>query len=600
VTNSYFDILVKYGDAYTTLNYSDLIEIKRDQGAELHVDLRDPEFEVTRAIKKVLNSYRGGGDVLASIPETVQLTAYVSTGGQLPEPLPELRTQLEDVLKEYEDSAPEKFEGRIADPAEGGGEIARQLEEQYGLQPLAVGLLDPRQFWFHLIVSSGGRVEQVPLPESLDKAGLKRNIDAALKRFTPGALRTVALHTPEPDPMAQFGGPGNNAPSFVQLQTKLEESAAVIGAPMKDGRVPEAADILLVAAPEQFDEKQLFAVDQFLMKGGTVVISTAPFNASFRNNLDITPAESGLEEWLVHHGLTLGKSLVLDPQNSPIPVPVQRDVGGVQIQQVQFLEYPPFIDVRSDGLASEGAPTAGMDQLTVSWAAPITIDGEKAKRREVVHLIETSPAAWDSGELLGVPDYETYPSMGFAQSGESGRQLVGAMMTGTFTSYFAGKPSPLAQEDPSADDVQTDGAAEAESGTENAGEGEEKTPSFTSVIERSPESARIILVSSSTFLSDDILNLAGAVNQIAYDAPLVFAQNAIEWALEDRGLLELRSRGGQFSRTLDPMTAGTQAFWEYSNYLFALIGLAIVFTVHRALRRNSTRRYADILGIKGV
>jgi ABC-2 type transport system permease protein len=83
-------------------------------------------------------------------------------------------------------------------------------------------------------------------------------------------------------------------------------------------------------------------------------------------------------------------------------------------------------------------------------------------------------------------------------------------------------------------------------------------------------------------------------------APLVFAQNAVEWALEDRGLLELRSRGGQFARTLDPMTAGTQAFWEYSNYLFALIGLAIVFAVHRALRRNSTRRYAEILGIKGV
>ncbi|HKJ60510.1 MAG TPA: Gldg family protein, partial [Hyphomicrobiales bacterium] len=602
VTNSYFDILVKYGNAYTTLNYSKLIEIKRGQGAELNVDLRDPEFEVTRAIKKVLNSYQGSGNVLASIPEGVELTAYVSAKDKLPDPLPELRTQLEDVLKEYKERAPKKFEGRIADPSEGGGEIARQLQEQYGLQPLAVGLLSPQQFWFHLLVSSGGRVEQVPLPESLDKAGLKRNIDAAMRRFTPGALRTVALHTPEPNPMAQYTGQPDDTPNFLQLQTKLEENAAVIGAPMKDGRVPEDADILVVAAPEQLDEKQLFAVDQFLMKGGTVVISTAPFKASFRNNLEIAPDKSGLEDWLAYNGLKLGNSLVLDPQNSPIPVPIQRDVGGIQVRQVQFLEYPPFADVRADGLASEGAPTVGMDQLTVPWAAPIEVDEQKAKGRDVVRLIETSPASWDSGELIGVPDYDAYPSLGFARGEKTGRHLVGAMMTGTFTSYFAGKPSPLAQDAAAPEDKkgETDAAAKTEGGADKAGEDKKNKPSFTSVIERSPESARIILVSSSTFLSDDILNIAGSVNQTVYDAPLVFVQNAVEWALEDRGLLELRSRGGQFSRTLEPMTASTQAFWEYSNYLFALIGLAIVFVFHRMLRRNSTRRYADILGIKGV
>ncbi len=595
VTNSYFDILVKYGDGYTTLNYSDLIEIKRGQGGELDVDLRDPEFEITRAIRKVLDSYRGGGDILSAIPGDVELTAYVSGEEDLPEPLPALRVQLQELLADYEKEAPGKFAGTIADPLADGGAAAQLLQEQFGLRPLAAGLLDPRQFWFHLLVSSGGRTEAVPLPDTLDKAGLKRNVDSVLRRFVPGALRTVALHTPEPDPMAQFGGPGGHTPSFAQLEDRLRENAAVIGAPLTEGAAPGEADILVVAAPENLDEKQLFAIDQFLMQGGTLVISAAPFKASFRDNLAITPLETGLEDWLAHHGFRLGRSLVLDPQNAPIPVPIERTVGGYQVQQIQLLDYPPFPDIRQDGLAQEDAPTAGMSQLSLSWPAPIEIDESKLDGREVVRLIESSPRSWDSGALNGIPDYEANPDTGFVPGERPGRQLLGAMMTGAFTSYFAGKPSPLAAGvEPGQDGAET----EAGNVGESAGEAERST--FGSVIERSPESARIILVGSSTFLSDDILNLAGSVNQTQYDAPLAFVQNAVEWSLEDRGLLELRNRGGRFSRTLEPMTAGTQAFWEYANYALAMIGLAMVFAVYRLIRNGAARRYRNILESRGA
>jgi ABC-2 type transport system permease protein len=74
----------------------------------------------------------------------------------------------------------------------------------------------------------------------------------------------------------------------------------------------------------------------------------------------------------------------------------------------------------------------------------------------------------------------------------------------------------------------------------------------------------------------------------------------VEWSLEDRGLLALRSRGGQFSRTLEPMTADMQALWEYSNYGLALVGLGIVFVLRRASRHRRQRRYQAMLGIEGA
>jgi ABC-2 type transport system permease protein len=593
VTNSYFDILVKYGDQYATLTFRDLIEIKQQGEQGIDINLRDPEFELTRAVKKVLSTYRGGGNVLTSIPAGIQLTAYISPKAQLPEPLPEVQGHLEALIAEYEKSAPEKFDARIVDPDRGGPEF-KQLQEAFGLRPLAAGLLDPKQFWFHILLRSGDRVEQIELPETLDKTGLKRNIDAALKRFTPGALRTVALFAPPPNPMAQFGAPDSETPKFQLLTQKLRENADVEETTLFEGRVPEAADLLMVAAPEQLTDKQLFAIDQFLMKGGTVILAASPFKVSMQNNLETTPTPTGLEDWLATHGLSLEKAMVLDTQNTPFPVPVERNVGGMRLQQYQLVPYPYFTDIRQAGLKQQDAPTLGLSQLTLSWASPVKIDQEKAKNRTVATLIESSGGAWILETPSSVPDYQAYPELGFAVGKDKGPRTLGVMMEGEFRSFFAGKPSPLAKD-----------AARPEEKPADAAPGEpqpkkDEKASITGVIERSPQSARIILIGSSTFLTDDILNLTSSVNQTQYLAPLTFAQNVVEWSLEDRNLLALRSRGGQFSRTLAPMEASTQAFWEYLNYVLALIGLAVVYVVRRLLRQRSKRRYQTMLGIQGA
>ena len=62
VTNSYFDILIQYGDQFETLGFRDLIEVKSQDEQTLDVELRNPEYDITRAIKKVFYTYQGGGE----------------------------------------------------------------------------------------------------------------------------------------------------------------------------------------------------------------------------------------------------------------------------------------------------------------------------------------------------------------------------------------------------------------------------------------------------------------------------------------------------------------------------------------------------------
>ena len=580
VTNSYFDVLVQYGDEYETLNFEDLIEVKQSAN-DIEVELKNPEYDITRAIKKVLTSYRAAGDLWASLEQPVTLRAYISDHAALPDPLPSFKADLETLISEYRTDAGDKFNALIENPLENNGALAAELTEQYGLRPLAVGLFDPNEFWFHLVLDYEGRLIQVPLPDTLEKDSLKRVLDAELKRFAPGALRTVALHTPPPS----FGNPQlGGAPSglrFSALREKLAENAEVRDANLENGRVPEQSDALVVVAPEALDETQLFAIDQFLMRGGTVILAASDFQPQLGGELSITDKDTGLGDWLLHHGVDLKSELVLDAQNTPFPIPVTRNVGGFQVREFRMLDYPHFPDIRT-GLARDSAPTSGLGQLTMTWASPLAIDEEKVADLNVTRLAETSGLSWASAGRNVVPDFRAYPDWGYPEPEETGPQLVGIMLEGSFSSYFADKQNPLLTDDAELSVDETESAEATDEETE--------TPVFSSTVERSPSSARLFVYASSSFLSDDALSLVSGVDRSDYVAPLILVENTVDWSLEDRGLLDIRSRQGRFARSLEPIADSARTFWETLNYGLAFAGLIGVFFAHRVMRRSASER----------
>ena len=337
VTNSYFNILIKYGDQFETLGYRDLIEIKARGATDLDVELRNPEYDITRTIKKVLYAYQGSGNLFADIKGKVNITGYLSPDDQLPEQLITLKQKLTQVVDKLKKASAGRVSLQIVDPEKDGGKVARKITDSYGFRPMALSLLDPRSFWFYITMENNGRVIQVPLPQEFSGDELQRSIDSGLKRFSKGFLKTVALYTPPSSPpMPQFGMPADGK-QFNILRKTLGREYTVIDADLKDGRVPDEADLLLLVAPDQLDAKQLFAVDQFLMQGGTVAIATAPFDVTLQGRLAATTHQSGLDDWLAYQGISLQKTMVLDEQNSPFPVPVERQVGMFKVRETRLI-----------------------------------------------------------------------------------------------------------------------------------------------------------------------------------------------------------------------------------------------------------------------
>ena len=616
IVSSYFDVLVQYGDEYDVLGFRDLIDIKARSETDIDVQLRNPEYDLTRSIRKVLTDFQTAGNVFNNIDSPVNFTIYASDDSRLPLDLANFKSDIQKKANELAGISNGRFEVTAIDPRENGGAVANELANNYGFRPMSAGLFSRDRFWFHLLLSGDDQIVQLPL-DDLSTAAFEKNLDKGLKRFAKGLTRRVGLVTPGATP-GNPAQPGTN-PSFRSLQEFLGSEYDVVNESLDDGSVANDIDMLILASPKSLDEKSLFAVDQFLMQGGTVLVSSSDWQANFtRGRIDLTPHDSGLKDWLEHNGISIDNSLVMDPQNASFPAPVARNVGGIQIQEMRMLDYPWFVDIRKDGMGNNNPILADVEQVNITWASPITLEEESdTTNRTTSILLSSSAESWLSSSTNVMPRMDSRNSRisPWEPEGETGEHALAVSVQGQFNSYFAGKPSPLATvfEEESSDESITateaiDDLANELSGNSSSSvvdadssesdEAEIDRPSLNesidNVIERSTGSARLIVFASNDFLRDQITRVAGSANGTAYIAPFQLIANAVDVSLDDTGLLSIRSRG-QFSRTLPPMDDNDRQFWETLNYVLAIIAIAALYLISRVWRKRTERKQLELI-----
>jgi len=567
LVNSYFNILVEYGSEHEVLDFGDLIEVRTAPNSGAEVMLRNPEYDLTQAIKNVMYNYRMGGSLFASIAQPVELIGYVSADELLPEQLLTYKRSIAAQMDEVVRRSDGKFSVRFIEPEAKDGTVARQIIEQWGFRPMVTPLDDEQEFFFYLTLADQHQVVQLPT-ENFDPLGFRTTLDAGLKRFASGFTKTVALVVPEVNPeMARFNMGG---PTFDNLEQAISRDYSIRMEDLEDGAVASDADILAVIAPHQLDDKAVFAIDQFLMRGGTVVLASSPYTAEISGGqMQRRDWNSGLSDWLAHKDIEIGDSLVLDENSAAFPTPVARQSGDYEFTDVQMLDYPYFLDLRPGGLDREHPVTGNLPQLTVAWASPIS--RTPGVGFEVTRLLTSSDDSWlsDSADIM--------PGSALASARDqlNTPQTVGIAIQGRFESYFSERPHAL---------------------DNGAGDTPLESSIAHGLIEHSVESARIILYSSNDFMDDQVLNgvVAAAGNQ--YLGPIELLMNTLDWALQDDQLLKVRSRA-HFNRTLPPMERKAQAIIEYLNYGLAVLWVALLGLVHWLRKISRRRRYARELGL---
>ncbi|MDD9951573.1 MAG: Gldg family protein [Zetaproteobacteria bacterium] len=582
--SGYFNIVVQYGDQHEVLGVKELVEIKSGKaGQSLDVKLRNMEYDITRAAKKTIQSFANAGDFFARMTEPVKMVAYVSEN-TLPQQVKGVWTNLKQAAEKMSTKGGDKFSVEVVDPTQ-NRQVAEEIYSQYGYGPQRLSIFSQETFYFYLTLQKKDKIIPLNL-EELSVETFDKSLEEGLQRMMPGFLKTVGIYTPPggaTNPMmAQFGH-GGDSKKFQKLEAKLGENYTTTSVDLESGAVPSEVDVLLVLAPKDLNDKQIFAIDQFMMKGGSVVMATSPASIAIaRTGVTMTENNSGVAKWLQHQGIEITRNFVMDKQNLGFPEFTKRNVQGVMINNIELSPYPLFLDIRDNGLNQESAISSSLGQLTMAWASPIKYTAPKDSKLTYTKLAESSSDSWISEDLTVESNRSMHPEFGFKVGEQTQPSTVVAMLEGEFTSYFKGKASPLVE-------TEKEKSNPAET-AEPTAEDEKQKAIVTGVIEKSPAISRLILFSSNDFAEDNLLDVTNFVQGNELLSPLQALENSLDWSTEDRTLLSIRSRG-HFAQTLIPMSDDTKSLWEWVNFAIALVGLGAIFAIYTIYHRRNRELY---------
>ncbi len=590
VINSYFTLLVKYGDQYETINLLDLLDVDRKPTGEVTVQLGNFEYEVTRTIKKVAEQFHSLDRLVAALPGKVTITGYF-TPDSLPPEMAKLPDELKKVTTDLSKSAGGKLSYSEVEPKTDAQR--QEIFDKYGIKPF-VDPLGGSYIYMHVLLDIGGKMQRLVLGKDASEADIRKALVDAIRRETPGYMKTVGLWAPKGFTMPaqnQFQKPQQIPPpqGFQTIDKLLSKDHEVVHVDLSSGQVPANVDLLVVAGPDHLTDKAQYAIDQFLMRGGTTIIFDGRFRLARSQRLSVNKVDTGLDDLLKSYGIEVPAKLVMDEQAESFAIPQVRQVRGRPVQVLHKVRYPYFPRIKRDGMGGPDVITAGLPGVVMMFGSPVEAvggdagdaqnkskkDGKEAEKgdktppppkREV--LLSSSGDAWLSDGVEVLPDFNRYPEAGFGKPDklakeDQGKFPLAVALTGSFTSHFADKGDPRLAGGTKSDD---------------------KTKKLDRTLKQSPPGTRLVVVGSSVFVSDESQLLAQLIGNDRPKNNLSMFSNLVDWSLADSDSLSIRSRGKQV-RTLD-VADDARTKWEGINYGIALLGLAFIAGITFLQRRR--------------
>ncbi|HVV82529.1 MAG TPA: Gldg family protein [Kofleriaceae bacterium] len=574
VINAYFAVAVAYGDQTAVLGLDQLIDVRVLDIGQMEITLGNLEYELTRTIKKTVADFSSVDALFASTSGPIKLTAYI-TPSTLPDNLKEGPAMLQTVVDKLSKRAGGKLTYATVEPKT--EDEMKQLFEQQGLRPYAE-LLSNQVYYFHLLLQVGNRTVRIEPPEKLSESDLEKAITDGLKRAAPGFSRVVGMWVPPtPPPMPEMEGmPPQRMPppqSFENLRRQLSASYEVKQVELASP-VPDDVEVLVLAGPADLDPKAAEYVDQFVMRGGALVALDGHYRLSMAGQgLSVEKVNTGLDAMLKAWGITVGDAMVMDTKSDALPIPQERDLGnGMIVRELHQMDYPFFVKVDGDQLASSNLITSGLTGAVMHWTSPVKADAKVGDdTHKVVNLLRSSSDSWQTTSTDVNPNLRAHPGLGFPgpskelTADQRGKQVLAVAVTGGFATSVPKPPAPPAPK---------------------PGEPAPAPPAEHPRIEHSPPDTRVVVFGSSAFVSDDMLQVAQQLDADLALSNLQLVHNAVDWALADTDLLSIRGHDAHaHALTLD---ADRRDTWRDLNIVIAFVGLGLVVAI-AWLRRRSVR-----------
>ena len=467
----------------------------------------------------------GSRKILESLQEPVRINFYYSrNNAELPPNFKTYAQRVQELLEEYAAISNGQLILEISDPKQDTEE--EEWAQKYGIK--SITLPSGNTVYFGAVVSMLDQEMLLPYFDQRRQEFLEYDITQAIQKVSSTSTSKVGLLSA----MNLQGGrsmiPGQPPAQKWVFQSELEKSVTVENLPLSTEEIPDDISLLIVLHPRGFSPRLQYALDQYVLRGGRLVVLLDP-NA--RADMISPENQFGQQPQLASDLPELLKSWGVDYDSTKV---VGDRLQATQVNTGQgVMSFPMWMTFRTQSLDQEHPITAQLENLLFVEAGSFKKAAEsKTEFTALISLSEQSGLI-DAFQLRFSPPDQLSREMKVDDSAKA----VMAITAGNFSSAF-----PNGQPAKEKKDAQAQAAAD---------ESEAATPLKHTHLNESTERNSILLFSDVDFLSDQFsvqkLNFLGQSIIQPTNDNLNLMLNAAEHLSGNEALMSIRSRG-RFSR----------------------------------------------------
>jgi len=462
---------------------------------------------------------RTSKNLMKGLADQVEVTVYFSK--ELPNYLLSAKQLVVDLLSEYQRYAGIKLKIEYIDPA--SDHAVEQKVQQLGIPKLQFNVVEDDKYqvtngFFGIAVSQEDKTEVLPVVDNLQN--FEYDLTLAVKKVIQHADLGVGFAT-------GFGGKGKAELAY--LTKLLEKQYLVTDFDISAGALaPDYINTLIIAAPQEaYTERALYAIDQFVMRGGSLLVLDDKIMVD--QTLQPHELDNNLDGLLNHYGFTVNKDFVDDVSNEM----ANFSQGYMQF----FVQYPLWLKIRPENFDKANVMVSQLEGLTLPWASSVSFNGSM-EDKEVSYLVKSTAKAWSQTENFNLDPQNQQVTFNLATQGQK-NMAISAF--GQYSSYFKDKAVPKPKAPATA--------------TEN---------NLTKT-----DWARIAIIGDADFVAEGFLQ--------SFPSNPVFIQNIVDGLTQDADLIQIRSKSIT-DRSLKELSTSTRNTLKYSltlgpTFLVALYGL---------------------------
>ncbi len=398
-------------------------------------------FRIDLTSEKRYTLSSGTKQALRQLNEPLYFDVYLS--GEMPAGFRKLRNSIREMLDDFKAYSGRRLSYRFIDPSE--AENAKAREQQYvelqdvGLHPIEVnkknkdGSLSQQIIFPGVFISYKGRQLPVNFLRNNKELSAESNLNSSIEMLEYELIKAVSSLSVDSIGKIAFTI-GHGEPDRAETYDLGFEYANNYGVDRKmingDPKALDPYQAVIIVKPQQpFSEKDKYAIDRYIMRGGKVMWLIDAVNVNtdslFTTGMTLALAsELNLEDQLFTYGVRINPCLIQDVVHNDIPV----TTGSSQATLAPWLYYPIITP------SPKHTITRNLNPVWLRYANEIDTVGMDAKVHKTVLLqssklsrTRTVPFMISLGEIEHMPDQQQF---------NKPNRIAAVLMEGNFPSVF--------------------------------------------------------------------------------------------------------------------------------------------------------------------